>query len=172
MTRQAVTDVLVQTLQSPRLAGQEFVDVERAPRSAVDGFVEVRKGFCRAASRGVTLVEVLIVVAIMAMLAGGVAFALLPKFGDTQNKVASQGATEIRRMVQTFQIDKGGECPTLSQLRKEGLMDKAGTSADPWGSPYQIRCEDNEIWVLSLGKDKKKGTPDDIEVPGPEKKGE
>jgi general secretion pathway protein G len=157
MMQHTVTNVLIQTL---------------LPRNAqtTDAMLQVRRRVRRLAAQGVTLVEVLIVVAIMAMLAGGVAFALLPKFGDTQNKVAIQGATEIRRMVQTYQIDKGSDCPSVSQLRKEGLMDKAGTSADPWGSPYQIRCEDNEIYVLSLGKDKKKGTPDDLEVPGAEKK--
>jgi general secretion pathway protein G len=121
----------------------------------------------RSGARGVTLVEVLIVVAIMAMLAGGVAFALLPKFAETQKKTAKQGAIEIRRMVQAYQLDKGGECPSVSQLKKEGLMDKAGSSQDPWGNQYQIRCDDNEIYVSSPGGDKKKGTPDDIEVPGP-----
>jgi general secretion pathway protein G len=157
MMQHAVTNLLIQT---PR--AQEVLTPDAAS--------QVRRRLRQAALRGVTLVEVLIVVAIMAMLAGGVAFALLPKFGDTQNKVAAQGATEVRRMVQTYQIDKGGDCPSLAQLRKEGLMDKAGTTADPWGSPYQIRCDDNEIYVLSLGKDKKKGTPDDIEIPGAEKK--
>jgi general secretion pathway protein G len=119
----------------------------------------------RAAQRGVTLVEVLIVVAIMAMLAGGVAFALLPKFGKAQEDTAKQGALEIRKVVQAYQLDKGNECPTPGQLKKEGYLDRAGTSNDPWGSPYAIKCEENEIYVSSAGKDKKRGTQDDIQVP-------
>lgn len=118
-----------------------------------------------SASRGVTLVEVLIVVAIMAMLAGGVAFALLPKFGKAQEDTARQGALEIRKVVQAYQLDKPGECPTPGQLKKEGYLDRAGTSNDPWGGAYTIKCDDNEIYVSSAGKDKKRGTPDDIQVP-------
>jgi general secretion pathway protein G len=119
----------------------------------------------RRAARGVSLVEVLIVVAIMAMLAGGVAFALLPKFGKAQVDTAKQGALEIRKVVQAYQLDKGSECPTMGQLKKEGYLDRAGSSSDPWGGSYTIKCDDNEIWVASAGKDKKRGTEDDIQVP-------
>jgi hypothetical protein len=72
---------------------------------------------------------------------------------------------EIRKVVQAYQLDKSGECPTLSQLKKEGYLDRAGTSTDPWGGNYTIKCDDNEIFVSSAGKDKKRGTDDDIQVP-------
>ena len=42
----------------------------------------------RAATRGVTLVEVLIVVAIMALIAGGVSFLVLPRYREAQVKTA------------------------------------------------------------------------------------
>jgi hypothetical protein len=35
---------------------------------------------------------------------------------------------------------------------------------DPWGNPYVLRREDNEICVCSWGPDGKEGTQDDIEV--------
>jgi general secretion pathway protein G len=119
----------------------------------------------RAAQRGVTLVEVLIVVAIMAMISGGVAFALLPRMAETRNKTAKQAALEIRKMVQLWQTENGSDCPSLSQLKKDGYLDKAGTAEDPWGKPFEIRCPDGEVFVRSAGSDKKEGTPDDIEVP-------
>ena len=43
-------------------------------------------------SRGVTLFEVLIVVAILAMVAGGVAVFALPRFRDAQKTTAKTGA--------------------------------------------------------------------------------
>lgn len=119
----------------------------------------------RSSARGVTLVEVLIVVAIMAMLAGGVAFAYLPRMQETRVKTARQGALEIRKMVQLWQTENGTDCPSLSQLKKDGYLDRAGASDDPWGEPFEINCSDNEIYVSSPGADKKGGTPDDIQVP-------
>lgn len=122
----------------------------------------------RRVQAGVTLVEVLIVVAIMALLAGGVAFSILPKFGETQAKEAKRGALELRKMAQLWQADNGSDCPTISMLKKAKLMDRASSPKDPWGERYKIRCADDEIFVASNGPDKKKGTSDDIEVPGPE----
>lgn len=123
----------------------------------------------RRSQAGVTLVEVLIVVAIMAMIAGGVSFAILPRLADARIKTAKQSATEIRKAVQLWQVENGGECPSLSQLKKDGVLDKAGSSEDPWGKAFQIKCGEGEIYVASSGPDTKKGTEDDIEVPGPTK---
>lgn len=115
---------------------------------------------------GVTLVEVLIVVAIMAMLSGGVAFALLPKMKETRMKTAKQGAQEIRKIVQLYQTENGsGDCPSLSALKKGGYLDRASTSEDPWGKKFKVKCDDDETYVTSGGPDGKVGTKDDITVP-------
>lgn len=119
----------------------------------------------RHVQAGVTLVEVLIVVAIMAMLAGGVAFAYLPRLQETRIKTAKQGALEIRKVVQLWQTDNGSDCPSLSQLKRDGYLDRAGSSDDPWGRPFTIRCESNEVYVSSPGPDQKRSTEDDIVVP-------
>ena len=119
----------------------------------------------RRIQAGVTLVEVLIVVAIMAMLAGGVAFAYLPRLKETRIKTAKQGALEIRKVVQLWQTDNGSDCPSLSQLKKDGYLDRAGTSEDPWGEAFKIKCEGDEIFVSSTGPDAKRATEDDITVP-------
>ncbi|MEN9579886.1 MAG: hypothetical protein RJA70_2895 [Pseudomonadota bacterium] len=114
---------------------------------------------------GVTLVEVLIVVAIMAMLAGGVAFAVLPRMAETRVKTAKQGAQQIRSIVQIWQTENGAECPSLSQLKKDGFMDKGGNTDDPWNTPFSLKCTGEDIVVSSSGPDKKRGTQDDIVVP-------
>ena len=54
-------------------------------------------------ARGVTLVEVLIVVAIIAMVAGGVAVFALPKYKEAQIKNAETGARIVRTAVQQWQ---------------------------------------------------------------------
>lgn len=120
----------------------------------------------RALSRGVTLVEVLIVVAIIAMVASGVAVFALPRFREAQVKSADTGARVIRSAVQNWQrVNNETTCPTVSQLVQEKELDSAANTDDPWGEAYLISCTEDDVVVVSKGPDKKKGTPDDVRVP-------
>jgi general secretion pathway protein G len=121
----------------------------------------------RALSRGVTLVEVMIVVAILAMVAGGVAVYAIPKYRDTQKETAKTAARTIRLAVQSRVLkstDSG--CPTVAQLVASKDLDPGQQTVDPWGEEYVINCsEEGDVSVLSKGPDKKQGTKDDIQVP-------
>ena len=120
----------------------------------------------RAAARGVTLIEVLIVVAILSLIAAGVSVAVLPKFKETQIKTAQTNALEIRNAVNRWRAARGGsECPTVSQLVQDKEIDSASKVDDPWGSQYKIQCVEDETIVTSPGPDKKENTKDDIVVP-------
>lgn len=120
----------------------------------------------RGAERGVTLMEVLIVVAIIAMVAGGVAFYALPKYKEAQIKSAQTGARVIRTAVQSWQASNNEtSCPTISQLVQDKQIDPGTSSNDPWGQPYSLTCSDDEVNITSSGPDKKKGTKDDIRMP-------
>lgn len=117
--------------------------------------------------RGVTLVEVMIVVAILAMVAGGVAVYAIPKYRDTQKETAETAARTIRLAVQSRVLkptDSG--CPTVSQLVASKDLDPGQQTVDPWGEEYTISCGDEgDVSVLSKGPDRKRGTKDDIQVP-------
>lgn len=120
----------------------------------------------RALQRGVTLVEVLIVVAIIAMVAGGVTVFALPKFREAQVKTAETGARVIRSAVQDWQrVNNEYSCPSISQLVQEKHIDSAANTDDPWGEEFQLTCTDDEVIVVSKGPDKKMGSSDDISVP-------
>jgi general secretion pathway protein G len=120
----------------------------------------------RALARGVTLFEVMIVVAILAMVAGGVAVFALPKFKEAQIKEAKTGARVIRTAVQHWQVSSSeSTCPTVQQLMSEKHLDPGQNTKDPWGQDYTLSCSDDEVTVASMGPDKKKGTKDDISVP-------
>lgn len=141
------------------------------PRTAAKPAIEERLRLFREAvrrlkttERGTTLVEVLIVVAIIAMVAGGVAFFAFPKFKESQTKAATTGARVIRGAAQNWQMTNDG-CPTISQLIQDKQLDKAQDTNDPWGGDYTIVCADDDIVVTSDGADKKKGSADDISVP-------
>lgn len=120
----------------------------------------------RRRQAGVTLVEVLIVVAIMAMLAGGVAVFALPKFREAQESTAKSAAQTIRHAIHEWQrVNNEVSCPTMDQLVKEKHIDSATNTEDPWGEPYHLTCTEDEVIVRSSGADKKRGTKDDISVP-------
>jgi general secretion pathway protein G len=116
--------------------------------------------------RGVTLFEVLIVVAILAMVAGGVAVVGLPRFREAQVKTARTAAQTIRSAVHQWQLNNGDSaCPTVSQLVEEKYLDRGTTTVDPWSQAFSITCTEAEVTVTSSGPDKKKGTADDVAVP-------
>jgi general secretion pathway protein G len=120
----------------------------------------------RAAQAGVTLVEVMIVIAIMALLASGVTVALLPRFKEAQVSTAKTNAQVLRRAVQDWQrVNNEVTCPTVSQLLEGKHLDSTSSTDDPWGQPWGLMCTDDEVFISSFGPDKKQGTEDDISVP-------
>lgn len=120
----------------------------------------------RRLARGVTLIEVLIVVAILSLIAAGVTVGVLPKFREAQVKTTEQNAREIRNAVNRWRGSKGGsDCPTISQLVQDKEIDTASKTDDAWGNPYKIQCTDDDVFVSSPGPDKRDGTADDIQVP-------
>ena len=120
----------------------------------------------RAFERGVTLVEILVVVAIMSLVAAGVGFAVIPKFKQAQIDTATNSMREIRNAAARWKATRGGDdCPTVSQLVQDKEIDTASKTDDPWGSAYKVQCQDDEIVIVSPGPDKKDGTQDDISVP-------
>jgi general secretion pathway protein G len=117
----------------------------------------------RAAARGVTLVEVLIVVSIMAVISGGAVVLAFPLYKEARIKTAVVSAKEIKKAAQLYQeMDSTTEgCPTIADLVGAKRVDSK-TADDPWGKPFRITCGEGDIRVLSSGNDRKDGTPDDI----------
>jgi hypothetical protein len=72
----------------------------------------------------------------------------------------------VRTAIQQWQAaNNETSCPTMSQLIQEKHLDSGTNTNDPWGQPYEPRCSDDEVTVVSAGPDKKKSTKDDIAVP-------
>jgi general secretion pathway protein G len=117
----------------------------------------------RHLARGVTLVEVLIVVAIMAVIAGGATLLVFPQYKKARIDNAVIGAGVIKQAAELYMnIDAVDEsCPTVKDLVTAKKIDGQKTD-DPWGKPYRIVCEDGDIRVWSSGNDRQDGTPDDV----------
>jgi general secretion pathway protein G len=134
----------------------------------------ISRKYRRALSRGVTLIEILIVLAIVGLIAGGVAVVAVPKYAEAQKKQAQTDARTIHPAAEKYRVDHPGEqCPTVELLREKKELSQASKITDPWDTPYKIFCGDDDVAVMSFGPDKKEGTPDDIRIPelaGTEKK--
>jgi general secretion pathway protein G len=121
----------------------------------------------RALERGMNLIEIMIVLAIITMIAGGVAMVAIPKMREAQVKAATNGARVIRSAVSQWQLAENdyATCPTVSQLVQDKQLDAGQESNDPWGQPFEITCGDDEVTVASAGPDKQAGNTDDIVIP-------
>ncbi|MBX3233666.1 MAG: prepilin-type N-terminal cleavage/methylation domain-containing protein [Labilithrix sp.] len=119
----------------------------------------------RLASRGVTLIEILIVLAIVGLIAGGVAVVAIPKYAEAQKKQAKNDVLAIHPVAEKYRVDHPGSCVTVEQLKAEKELSPGSKITDPWDTPYKINCADDETYVLSAGPDKKEGTADDIRIP-------
>jgi general secretion pathway protein G len=116
----------------------------------------------KAAQRGVTLVEVLIVLAIMAIIAGGAVTLVFPRLKESRVKQTVLSAGVIKTAAQSYMhLDSAGGCPTIKDLVDGKQIDGKKTD-DPWGMQFKIACDGDEITVTSSGQDKKDGTPDDV----------
>lgn len=117
----------------------------------------------RAAARGVTLVEVLIVVAIMAVISGGVTLVAFPLYKESRIKIGVQGCQVVRQAAELYQNLEGSadQCPTMQELVTSKKLDGKKID-DPWGAQYKVDCSKGEIHGISSGNDKKFGTPDDL----------
>ncbi|MCP4599949.1 MAG: prepilin-type N-terminal cleavage/methylation domain-containing protein [Proteobacteria bacterium] len=116
-----------------------------------------------AAEGGMTLIEIMIVVIIMAMIATGVAVAVLPRLEKARIDSAKSDVAAIRTAVQLYLAENPGKCPSMEDLKDEKYLDKGKRTTDPWEKEFTINCvEGDDPDVFSMGPDMQEGTEDDV----------
>ena len=123
-----------------------------------------------ANSRGLTLIEILVVVVILAILAALVGPRLFGKVAGAKQKAAAVQIELFRSALDTFRLDVGRYPTTEESLkaltsRPPGLDSWAGpyltkqVPKDPWGNDYVYRSpgEHGEFDILSYGADGQPG---------------
>jgi len=123
----------------------------------------------RALSRGVTLIEILIVLAIVGMIAGGIAVYAIPKFQQAQKDSTRTSAMALQQVAESWRLSHSSECPTAERLKAEKEISSSSKITDAWEQPFKIECDETQITVSSFGPDKKEGGNDDIIIPEPAK---
>jgi general secretion pathway protein G len=121
----------------------------------------------RAAASGFTLVELLVVLAILTLLAGLVGPRVLGQLGGAKAKTAAVQIADIEKALELFKLDVGRFPSTeegLDALSKRpatvttgwaGPYLKGAAPTDPWGKPYRYQGpgSDGTVEISSLGAD-------------------
>lgn len=110
---------------------------------------------------GMTLVEIMIVLAIVALMAAGVGFAIIPMFSKGKVKQTETDVKAIRSAALLWVSDNNG-CPTMQNLIEDKYLDKKQRTTDAWDNEFAIECEDDDVDVYSAGPDGELGNDDDI----------
>lgn len=118
-------------------------------------------------SRGVTLIEVMVVVTILGLLSTAVAFAVFPQGEKAKRDATLLSARALRVGADAYRLDHPDECPTPERLRAAEIIDRGASVLDAWKSPFTIVCEERASVVVSAGPDRRAGTEDDLRVPPP-----
>ena len=117
--------------------------------------------------RGFTLVELLLVLVILALIAGLVLPGIIGKAESAKAKAASSQISRISMSVETFYLDTGNTPSSLEELVNEpsgvsgwnGPYIKNSLLKDPWGQPYSytVPGEHGDFDIESLGADRQRG---------------
>jgi len=117
--------------------------------------------------RGFTLVELLLVLVILALIAGLVLPGIIGKAESAKAKAASSQISRIGMSVESFYLDTGVAPSSLDELVQEpsgvtgwnGPYIKNSLLKDPWGQPYiyKVPGEHGDYDIMSFGADRQQG---------------
>jgi len=119
-------------------------------------------------SAGFSLIEILIVMALIGIIAVAVFRNVGGGFGKGQQRAATALVNTIAMSVEQFYVDNGSYPDRLEDLVSKpssapnwsGPYAKSSQLVDPWGSPLGFRApgeEGRDFDIVSLGKDKAQG---------------
>lgn len=128
----------------------------------------------KAAQRGFTLLELLVVMVIIGLLAGYVGPKYFAQIGKSETKTALAQIDALGKALDQYRLDTGYyptseqglaalNSPPSGEQKWKGPYLKKAVPNDPWGRPYLYKSpgEYGEYDVWSLGKDGQVGGNDE-----------
>ena len=117
----------------------------------------------RRRSRGMTLIEIMVVITILGLIAAAVGVAVIPQLNQARIDRARLDIKNIQNALKLYYTKKGNYPDTATGLR--GLVEMQALEAiprDPWNNEYSYLNEGGKPVVISYGSDGTSGGGDDI----------
>jgi general secretion pathway protein G len=108
----------------------------------------------RRAPRGMTLIEIIVVITILSLLMAAVGVAVIPRLEEAKVDTAKMDIGNIGNALKTYYAKKGNYPDTGSGLRalvEQQILDKQ--PVDPWQHDYVYVLEAGKPVIISYGKD-------------------
>ena len=121
------------------------------------------KLFIRSARRGLTLIEIMVVIALLGVLGTVIAVNLTDALDDNSADAAKLQMKQIGSGLQMYALKNKGKYPTTSDGLEAAKRFFAGNKVpnDPWGNPYKYFSpgthSDARYELVSKGSDGKDG---------------
>ena len=119
-----------------------------------------------ALRQGFTLIEILVVVAIIGMLGAVAVPAYMNYLADARITTTRSLIKSIEDACQMYNMKHGGKYPSQLSELQEGDDDNPplldGGIEDPWGNEIKYERKGKRIYLTSFGPDGEEGTEDDI----------
>lgn len=133
--------------------------------------VKQRKGLSLATTmnntKGMTIVEIMIVLTIIASISGMVGFFVMGALDKANVKQARIQIGSLESHVNTFYLNTSPKKfpDSLSQLAEGPSPIVKKVPKDPWGADYiYTKVGKREFKIISLGADGQEGTEDDVKL--------
>ena len=119
----------------------------------------------RNTQRGMTLIEIMVVVAIIGMLMGTVGVYAFGRFEKAKITDTKMVIKNVESALVHYQTENNDACPkAISDLVAQKILPKE--PLDAWNQPLIFKCPGQHNTdgadIVSKGKDKQEGTADDI----------
>ncbi len=129
----------------------------------------IRLAATRAAQRGFTLVEVMVVIVILGVLATIVTRNVMGEAARARVKLCESQVLDLQSAVDLYRLHnqkppEGWNVLLAPDSTGEAYLKLKVVPTDPWGQELILRRADrnDRVFVLSLGLDGQEGTEDDI----------
>jgi type II secretory pathway pseudopilin PulG len=117
----------------------------------------------RTRRQGSIRIEVGIVLLVLGTLAAGAGSGVMTAKADAALRTARDDVDNLAQIAEAYQLlGDANTCPSVAQLEASKLLGRRAHAQDPWGTRYEVTCEQRVINVRSPGPDRERGTADDI----------
>ena len=125
----------------------------------------------RSQRSGFTLIEIMLVLVILAAVAGIAVFSLSGAQDSAFKKTAASQINSLKTQLDMYKLNVGTYPPALDALYEQpsdvdatkwSQVSRDPIKPDPWGRPFEYKVAGDTYELRSLGPDGQSGTDDDI----------